>query len=447
MRSGIKRTKVAEFDMSIEMFSAKNFRWWIAVMLFGSTTLNYLDRQTLSVLASTIQRELGIDDMGYATITSYFLVSYTVMYAVSGGLIDLIGTRRSLAIAVTGWSIANILHCLAASAGQLGAVRFLLGVFESANFPAGIKAVAEWFPLRERALGIGIFAAGGAAGAAISAPLVSFLALAYGWRWAFVITGAIGFIWVAAWLFITQRGQRFAAVGSSGSDQPTAAEVMPPAAWRESLYGLLKLRQTWGCVLIRVFTDPIVYFISFWIPKYLVQQHGFSLADIGRYAWMPFLGLSLGNIFGGIIASQLVQAGWTLNIARKTLMVGASLLLLVAAWVVAFAPGPVSAIVALTCISLGHGLWGNIAVPAEVFANKHVAFVSGLGGMCGGVAGIISQFAIGAAAQHGMYTQVFLIVSVCPLLAFWAVHRLIGQLGVGMVIAQVGTPLRRDNRS
>jgi MFS transporter, ACS family, hexuronate transporter len=347
---------------------------------------------------------------------------------------------------VSGWSIASVLHCLAASAGQLGAIRFLLGVFESANFPAGIKAVAEWFPLRERALGVGIFAAGGAAGAAISAPLVSYLALAYGWRWAFVITGALGFFWVAAWLVVTKRGQRFAKVEPSLPVPPEAAAILPPVNRRESLYGLLKLRQTWGCVLIRVFTDPIVYFISFWIPKYLVQEHGFSLADIGRYAWLPFLGLSLGNIFGGIIAARLVQAGWTLNLARKTLMVGASILLLLAAWVVAFAPGPVYAIVALTGLSLGHGLWGNIAVPAEVFPNRHVAFVSGLGGMCGGVAGIISQFAIGYAAQHELYAQVFLVVSLCPLLAFWAVHRLIGQLGVDMAIAPVAAPLGRAQR-
>lgn len=401
-------------------------------MLFGSTTLNYLDRQTLSVLAPIVQRELQIDDMGYATITSYFLISYTVMYAFSGGIIDLIGTRRSMAVAVTGWSIASMLHGLAASAGQLGAIRFVLGMFESANFPAGIKAVAEWFPMRERALGVGIFAAGSAAGAAISAPLVSYLALTYGWRWAFVITGVIGFVWVAVWLFITKRGQKFSAVSPIGP-----VNVLTRTRLRESFYTLIKLRQTWGCVLVRVLTDPIIFFISFWIPKYLVQEHGFSLADIGRYAWIPFLGLSLGNIFGGIIASRLVQAGWTLNIARKTLMVSASLVMLFAAWLVAFGPGPVSALVGLTCLSLGHGLWGNIAVPAEVFPNENVAFVSGLGGMCGGVAGVISQFVIASAAQHGMYTQIFLVVSVCPLLAFWAVHKLIGQLGVGIPIAPV----------
>ena len=176
-----------------------HLRWGVAVMLCLASELNYLDRQTLSVLAATIQADLGLSDVAYSHITSTFLMSYTVMYAVAGRLVDALGTRRSFLIFVSGWSVANMLHGLARTALQLSFFRFLLGAAEPANFPAGLKAVSEWFPMRERALAVGIFNAGTAVGGAFAVPVVSFIALRWGWRWAFVGTGALGFAWVLAW--------------------------------------------------------------------------------------------------------------------------------------------------------------------------------------------------------------------------------------------------------
>ena len=412
------------------MANPHSLRWSIAGLLFLSTGLNYLDRQTLSILATTIQADLRIDDMGYAKITSYFLLSYTIMYAVGGRLVDSLGTRRSLALAVTGWSLAGALHGLAASATQLAVFRFLLGAFESANFPGGVKAVSEWFPLKMRALGIGVFAAGGSFGAAVAAPLVSYLALQFGWRFAFVIVGALGFAWVLAWLAVyhpavqhprLEPAQRAACQTELAG---AGAGAAPFGFW-----ALLAHRRTWGCILVRVFTDPIVYFVSFWIPKYLTSTHGFSLADIGKYAWIPFVALSGGNILGGWIASTLVGRGAGLDPVRKGLMLWSSLLVLGSGLLVATAGNPFIALAGVTGISLGHGLWGNLAVPAEVFPSHSVAFVSGLSGMFGGIAGIISQFGIAWATGHQGYSYIFATFSLFPFFAYFAVRMLVGRLG------------------
>src|SRR5688572_17574608 len=178
----------------------RNLRWYIAVLLCLASELNYLDRQTLSVLADTIKRELGLTTIDYSYITTTFLVSYTIMYAVSGRLIDYLGTRRGFIIFVSSWSVANMLHGLANTVLQFAFFRALLGATEPANFPGGVKAVSEWFPIRERAMAVGIFNAGTALGSALATPIVSWIALTWGWRYAFVVTGALGFVWVAVWV-------------------------------------------------------------------------------------------------------------------------------------------------------------------------------------------------------------------------------------------------------
>lgn len=411
------------------MQKGRSLRWAVAGLLFLSTGINYLDRQTLSILASTVQAELKINDVGYATITSYFLLSYTVMYAISGGLVDFLGTRRSLTIAVSGWSLASMLHGLVHSASHLAFVRFFLGAFESANYPAGVKAIAEWFPIRDRALGIGILAAGGSFGAAVAAPLVSYIALAFGWRAAFICVGAIGFVWVLLWVSLYHPAATHPKLSADDRAFLTGSNVPAVKQTPFSLKALLSNRRAWGCILIRVFTDPIVYFVSFWVPKYLTSVHGFTLADIGKYAWIPFVALSGGNLLGGLITSTLVSQGLSVNRVRKSLMLGSSILMLLSGFGVAYAASPLFAVAGITGLSLGHGLWGNIAVPAEVFPSHSVAFVSGLGGTLGGVAGIISQYGIAWASSHHAYPYIFIVFSVFPLLAFLAVKILVGNLG------------------
>lgn len=406
------------------MPETRSLRWVIAGLLFLSTAINYLDRQTLSILATTIQAELKIDDVGYAKITSWFLLSYTIMYAVSGRLVDFFRTRLSLFLAVTGWSLAGMLHGAANSVAQLSACRFLLGGFESANYPGGAKAIAEWFPLKERALGMGILGAGGTVGAVVAFPMVSYLALNHGWRMAFVAVGAVGFVWVLAWLAVTKPAPAVVHDARSGPTDQSAAAEKPFGLWE-----LLAFRRTWGCILIRVFTDPTIYFISFWVPKYLAANHGYTLADIGKFAWLPFAALSVGQITGGVFTSWVVSRGADLDRTRKRLMLGASLLVLTAGALVALTASPSAALAGVAFLALGNGLWGNIAVPAEVFPSHSVAFVTGLGGTLGGVAGMISQAGIAWAASHQGYAYIFAVFSVCPLLAFAVVKLLVGRLG------------------
>ena len=409
-----------------------HLRWGVAVMLCLASELNYLDRQTLSVLAATIQADLGLSDVAYSHITSTFLMSYTVMYAVAGRLVDALGTRRSFLIFVSGWSVANMLHGLARTALQLSFFRFLLGAAEPANFPAGLKAVSEWFPMRERALAVGIFNAGTAVGGAFAVPVVSFIALRWGWRWAFVGTGSLGFVWVLAWALFYRLPQDHPRLGSaeralilgegaSGEEPRTAASV--------SVRQVLRMREAWGCILARALTDPISYFLNFWIPKYLQAERGFTLAALGRYGWIPFAALAAGNIFSGAVPRWLISRGWPLDRARKATMLAVSCAMPVLCFLVTRVESQAWALAVVSALFFGHAAWGNITLPAEVFPRHAVGTVTGLGGALGGLMGVVTQLAIGWVVQNLSFAPIFAAISVAYLVALALVQVLIGELG------------------
>ncbi len=408
-----------------------NIRWGVAALLFFASTLNYLDRQVLSVLAPTIQAELGLTDVDYSFITSSFLLSYTVMYAVSGVLVDRLGTRKSFLWAVGGWSIANVLHAFAKTAMQFSAFRFLLGIAESANFPAGVKAASEWFPMRERALAIGMLNAGSSAGAAIAIPLVSVIAIQFNWQAAFVATGLLGFIWLFFWrrhYYLPQDHPRI-----TKAEQELILEDQTPQEQPQgkvSIWRLLRMRQAWGCLCARIFIDPVTYFLIFWIPKYLQEQQGLTLDQMGYFAWIPFVILAVGTLLGGIIPRWLInRAGWTLNRSRKTVMFVASLLVPVCCVALFHASGITLAIVAIAGIMLGHGLWGNITIPAEVFPKQVQGTLTGIGGTLGGIAGILSQLSVGWTVQHFSYVPIFIAIGVAYIFTFGCVQLFTGKLG------------------
>jgi ACS family hexuronate transporter-like MFS transporter len=403
-------------------------RWFIAAVLCCSTALNYLDRQTLSVLAATIQRDLGISTAQYSHITSAFLLSYTVMYAVGGRLADRLGARRGLILFVSGWSVANMLHGFARSAGALAVFRFLLGLTEAANIPAGVKALTEWFPLRERALAIGIFNAGTALGAAAAAPIVSYVALALGWRAAFVVTGALGLVWVVVWVVVYRSPQEHPRLGAEEralimGDRPAVSLPPPP------LSQLLRMRETWGCVIARGLTDPISYFLIFWIPKYLQDERGFALSDIGKWLWIPYLGLAGGNVAAGAIPRYLLSRGWALDRARKRTMLAVSLVMPFLCLAVTRAGHPAAALAALTLLMFGHAAWGNVILPAEVFPARAVATVSGLGGGTGALIGAVTQLGIAAIVAAFSFTPVFAACAGLYALGFVLVAWLVPDLG------------------
>src|SRR5690606_31344306 len=409
-----------------------NIRWDVAALLFFASTLNYLDRQVLSVLAPTIQAELDLTDVDYSFITSSFLLSYTVMYAISGTLVDRVGTRKSFLWAVGGWSIANVLDAFAKTAMQFSVFRFMLGIAESANFPAGVKAASEWFPLRERALAIGMLNAGSSAGAAIAIPLVSVIAIQFDWQAAFVATGLLGFIWLFFWrrhYYLPQHHPRISQQERELILEDQHPEEEQPTR-RLGIWRLLRMRQAWGCLCARIFIDPITYFLIFWIPKYLQEQQGLTLDQMGLFAWIPFVILAVGTLLGGIIPKWFItRMGWSLNRSRKSVMLFASLLIPICCAVLFHAPGMTVAIVAIAGIMLGHGLWGNITIPAEVFPRHVQGTLTGIGGTLGGIAGILSQLSVGWTVQHFSYVPIFVAIGIAYLFTLACVQLFTGKLG------------------
>ena len=413
----------------------KGLRWYIAFLLCLASALNYLDRQTLSVLIGTIKEELHLTNASYGTINAWFLVSYGVMYAVSGRIVDYIGTRRGFIFFVSGWSIANMLHVLAASVGQFSFFRFLLGIFEPGSFTGGVKAVGEWFPMRDRALAIGIFNAGTALGSVAAAPIVSVIAVHWGWKAAFFTTGTLGFVWLVPWiLFFKQPAshpllsdeERGIILGGN-SDKP--GKTLPPR-----LGQLLRMRETWGCILVRAFTDPISYFLLFWIPIYFQKQYHFDLQKIGMFLWIPYAAAALGNLCGGIIPRILIGRGWDLDRARKGTMTLMTAMLLVCLYSVTRAGNPNVALCLVACMTFCHGGWSNITLPAEVFPQNAIATVTGLGGALGSWMGALAMLTTGRVVDAYGFTPVFIACAVLYPTALLTVYRLIGKLGVVRII-------------
>ena len=407
----------------------RGLRWYIAGLIGLTTALNYMDRQTLALLAQTLEKELGITTMQYSYVTTAFLASYTVMYAVSGRLIDYLGTRRGFAIFVAGWSVVDVMHMFARTAGQFAVCRFFLGATEPANFPAGVKAVSEWFPMRERALAVGLFNSGTAIGAAFAAPMVAWVTLHFGWRYAFVVGAGLSILWVICWLRIYRLPQAHPWITpgelrliEEGQPAPSPAKTVP-------IREILKTREAWGCILARVLTDPISYFFVFWMPKFLQQERGFDLAAIGKYYWIPYVGLALGNLAGGAIPDYLTRLGWSLNRSRKTMMCIASVMVPTCFLLITRVPNPMAALACITVAMFFHASWGNMTLPTEVFEKHVVGSVSGFGGALGSLVGAMAMLLIGRTVTVGSFTPVFIVYSVMPMTAFVLVCALIRQLG------------------
>lgn len=390
------------------------YRWLILAMVFLATVLNYVDRQTLSVVAPQLKERFGITDEGYGTIVSFFMLAYTVMNGVSGVVIDRLGAKLGYVAIMAWWSIAGMLHAFARTGFGFGVCRFLLGVGEAGNWPAGVKVVSEWFPAKDRALAGGIFNSGSSIGALLAAPLVAWLVLRFGFREAFVFTGAVGLIWIAVWLLIYRRPPGVV------NDRPR--EKIP--VWR-----LLRTRFVCAFALSNVFMDSCWFFYVFWIPKYLSQAFHFTLADIGKTAWIPFVSADLGNIAGGFVTRGLIARGIPVPRARKIcctifacLMPGAIL--------APFSSSPAVAIAWISLATFGYcGFVSNgLAFPADVFPQTLTASVYGLASMGSGIGGTIFGWLTGWAVEHHGYTPVFAVYSILPLLGLAVILFLLGPL-------------------
>ncbi len=408
-------------DSARQMRPASRVRWWIVWTLFFSTVTNYISRQTFSVLSPAIVAEFHFTHTDLAKILSAFQLSYAVTWLIGGILLDLIGTRLGLALAVCFWSIVNILTGLANSLFGFASFRFLLGIGEGFNWPGASKVVAEWFPAKERSLAVAIFDSGSSVGGAIAALTLPLIALAFGWRAAFVASGLLGFVWLMVWLRVyhpLDRHPRVApeetALIHAGQDLPSASSGAGARRWLD----LVGNRNVWAIVLGRALTDPIWWFYVFWLPQYLSDARGFSLQRIAFFAWTPFVAADIGNFTGGFVSGYCVRRGIPVVRARTWVCVFSCLPILAGIP----AAGVHSAYLALglICIALwGYASWSTmgLTLPSDLFPHDVVATVTGLSGLAAGLAGAGFTYAVGVLVDRFSYRPAFLAAGLLPVVA------------------------------
>ena len=403
----------------------KRLRWWIAWTLFFSTVINYINRQTLSVLAPVISQQFHLSHSQLSWVFSCFQLSYAGMWLIGGVLLDIIGTRLGLALAVIWWSIISMLTGLANSLSQFAIFRFLLGIGEGCNWPGASKAVAEWFPAKERGVAVAIFDSGSSVGGAVAAITVPWIAITLGWRYAFVVSGVLGFLWLALWLRVYYPLNRHPRLTSeekdlieAGRDTAKVSERAGAGRWLT----LLKDSNTWGIVLGRSLTDPIWWFYVFWLPQYLSDARGFSLKQIAAFAWIPFVAADIGNFTGGLTSGFLIKRGMSTLRARKWVCV-VSCLPVIAGIPAARAHNAYVALALIAFAVWGYASWSTMGLtfPSDLFPQDVVASVTGVSGLGAGLAGTAFTLIVGRLVDRFSYYPAFFAAATMPLLATAAV--------------------------
>src|SRR6266436_3808863 len=404
-----------------------NLRWWIGGILFASTVINYIDRQTLSLLAPSLKLEYHWTNTDYANIVIGFRVAYSLGQTVFGRFMDRIGTRRGLSLTVAFYSIVSMATALARGFYSFAGFRFLLGAGESGNWPAATKAVSEWFPKRERGLATAFFDSGSSVGGAVAAWLILWIYARWGWRPAFAIPGTLGFLWLIVWRWLYHPPESHPRISEAerqmilADKQERYADTTrgEPLHWRV----LLALPQTWGAIVAKGLTDPVWFFVTDWFPIYLVAK-GIELRTGLIAIWIPFLAADLGNFFGGWISGYLIQRGWPLGKARKAVVifggVGVTMLmptvftsnLYLIAMLFAFA----------TFSYAAFSTMANV-FPSDLFYSQSVATVSGLSGTAAGLGTIVAFMLIGhfsdarSAMTGHSFDPIVIVAGLVPLVA------------------------------
>lgn len=423
------------------------FRWTICALLFFAATINYIDRQVIGILKPTLQAQFGWTEIDYADIVFAFQLAYAAGFLVAGRMMDRLGARIGFTIAIVIWSVAAIAHAEAEMFGPAAAAllsmvglsytasvagfmfaRFALGIGEAGNFPAAIKVTAEWFPKRERALATGIFNSGTNVGAIATPLVVPWITLTWGWYWAFVVTGLLGFVWLAFWLPLYRHPEEHPRLGAAElahirSDPADPAVHIP---WGR----LIPHRQTWAFMIGKFMTDPIWWLYLFWMPDFFNRNYGIDLKTIGPPLVVIYLVADVGSIGGGWLSSALINRGWSVNAGRKIAM----LICALAVVPMVFASGAKNMWVAVALISIAaaaHQGWSaNLFTTAsDMFPRKAVGSVVGLGGMAGAVGGMLIAKLTGYILQGtGSYLPVFFIAAFTYLAALLMIHLLVPKL-------------------
>ena len=419
------------------MTGGRNTKWVLLALLFFSTVINYLDRQALSILATTIQADLGMSDLEYARVVQVFLFAYAAAYVMAGRVTDWLGARVALLLFVGWWSLANIATGFVRSAFELGAARFALGLGEPGNYTVGTKVVSEQFPAPQRGLALGLSTAGAMIGATLAPPLIGGIALTYGWRSAFWITGVAGLLWMIAWYFVYPRPARQAATGvpAAATVEAVATPALEtpaataPAASMKGVWGrLARDRTVWALVASRAVADPVWYFYLFWFPKYLGDARGMSLAAIASLAWIVYVAADIGSVGGGLISGRLVKRGMSPVRARLTTMIGAACLAPIG-MLVALHP-PIPLLLALACVVTFAHLTYQInltAMTVDLFPSRYIASVAGLVGCGSALGGMVSAQVVGHLVADGNFDRAFVLMAflhpIAVLLAWTALRK------------------------
>ena len=404
-------------------------RWWILLLLFLALTINILDRQVLSLVAPVLRDEFHLSNTQYGTIVFCFLLGMTLAQIPVGMMMDRYGARLGFPLVIAWWSAANMLHAAARTVWQFSILRFLLGVGECGTYSAGVKAIGQWFPARERAFAAGLFNSGSLAGAVIAPPLIVYLMLNFGWPSAFLIPSLLGFLWLTPWLKVYWEPWRHPRLAQGEREAALAAARQERAGGSPSTGRLLALRPVWGVILMRAFGGPVTHFYWYWLPEYLKRERGMSLEMIALFAWMPFFSGGVGNIGGGWFSSKLIARGWPVDKARKTAFFLAGGLCLAAVLVPA-APNAAAAMALICLASLGINAFAAnlMGLITDLFPQRVLARVSGMTGAGDGAMSMTMMQLTGVVVDRFSYLPVFAAAGAFPLVSLASLLVLVGRI-------------------
>ena len=405
-----------------------SYRWAICALLFFATTINYVDRSVLGLLAPVLQKEIGWDQIDYGNIVAAFMAAYAIAMFFAGRFVDKVGTKIGFSISIVVWSIAAMGHALARSVFGFGVARFFLGLGESGNFPCSNKAIAEWFPKKERALAVSLFNSGANVGALVVPLVVPWIALTWGWRAAFIFTGLLGFIWLVFWLWLYEIPERHKKV-SRAELEFIHSDAAESATEKIPWLGLLRYRQTWSFVVGKFLTDPFWWFYIYWLPKFLNEKYGLDLAHVGLPLIVIYTMTSVGGIAGGWLPGLFIKAGWGIDRGRKGAMLVCALLVVP----IVFVPYASLwwAVILLGLATAAHQGWSAnlFTTVSDMFPKRAVGSVTGIGGMAGSVGGILIASGTGYILQAtGSYTTLFFMAGSAYVITLFLFHLLVPKI-------------------
>ncbi|MGI9545697.1 MAG: MFS transporter [Flavobacteriaceae bacterium] len=414
----------------------KGLRWWIIGLIALATVINYIDRSALAIMWPGISEELGMTDADYAIILNVFMVSYALGQSISGKLYDKVGTKLGYVISIFFWSLASILHAFSRGVMSISIFRVLLGVSEAGNWPGAVKSNGEWFPVKERAVGQGIFNAGASLGSVIAPPLIAFLYLGFGWKTTFVIIGSVGMLWIIPWLIFNKKRPKYHPwITEEEKDHIVSGRYESRKEDHEgtalSISQILSHKESWSVLASRFFLEPIWWLFVGWMPIYLKNTYGFDVKEIGMFAWVPFVGAAVGSLLGGIMTQRWIAGGMSIDAARKrTIWIGGLMMFLGLLTTIMYADTPTKFVIIVAFVLFGFQFAiSNIqTLPSDLFSGKSVGTLAGLGGTVGIFSVIIMNFLIPVMTKTS-YTPAFILIAVFVPLGVLSVFKLVKNIG------------------